>query len=44
MNISLEKVSPVSAVITVNIVKADYEELVKKSLKNICQKAQMPGF
>ena len=44
MNISLENVSPVSAVITVNIVKADYEELVKKSLKNICQKAQMPGF
>ncbi|MBR2862163.1 MAG: trigger factor [Bacteroidaceae bacterium] len=44
MNISLENVSPVSAVVTVNIVKADYEELVKKSLKNICQKAQMPGF
>lgn len=44
MNISLEKATPVSAVLTVNIVKADYEELVKKSLKNICHKAQMPGF
>ncbi len=44
MNISLENASPVNAVVTINIVKADYEELVKKSLKNFCQKAQMPGF
>ena len=44
MNITLEKVSNVNAVITVNIVKADYETLVKKTLKTYGQKVQMPGF
>lgn len=44
MNISLEKASNVSAVITVKMEKADYADQVKKALKTICQKAQMPGF
>lgn len=44
MNISLEKTSAVSAVITLQMVKADYEDSVKASLKKFCQKAQMPGF
>lgn len=44
MNISLEKTGNVSAVLTVNMVKADYEETVKKSLKDLGHKVQMPGF
>lgn len=44
MNISLEKSSSVSAVLTVKMEKADYAEQVKKALKTFCQKAQMPGF
>lgn len=43
MNISLEKTG-VSAVITVQMEKADYQEAVKKELKNIAAKAEMPGF
>lgn len=44
MNISLEKVGNVSAEITVNMVKADYEESVAKALKKMSHKAQIPGF
>ena len=44
MNISLEKVGNVNAVITVNMVKADYEDNVKKALKSFSHKAQVPGF
>lgn len=44
MNISLEKSSNVSAVITLKMVKSDYEENVKKTLKTYSQKAQIPGF
>ena len=44
MNITLENVDKVSAVLTVNIEKADYAEKVTKSLKKIRQNAQMPGF
>lgn len=44
MNISLEKATNVSAVITVQMEKADYEANVKKALKTFGQKAQMPGF
>lgn len=44
MNISFEKSTNVSAVITVQMVKADYEANVKKTLKMYAQKAQMPGF
>lgn len=44
MNISLEKTGNVSAVITVKMEKADYEEKVSKSLKDISRRAQVPGF
>ncbi len=44
MNISFEKSGNVNGCITINMVKADYENQVKKSLKNISQKASMPGF
>lgn len=44
MNISFEKASNVSAVLTVKMEKADYADQVKKALKTFCQKAQMPGF
>lgn len=43
MNISLEKTG-VNAVITVQMEKADYQDAVKKELKNIATKAEMPGF
>jgi trigger factor len=44
MNISLENVDKVSAIITVNVEKADYEESVAKSLKNFRKNATIPGF
>ncbi len=44
MDITLENVDQVSAVITVKMQKADYEEKVKKSLKNIRGKVGMHGF
>ena len=43
MNISIEKTG-VTAVITVQMEKADYQDAVKKELKNIATKAEMPGF
>lgn len=43
MNISLEQTG-VTAVITVQMEKADYQDAVKKELKNIATKAEMPGF
>lgn len=43
MNISLEKTG-VTAVVTVQMEKADYQDAVKKELKNIATKAEMPGF
>lgn len=44
MNISLEKNGSVSAVITINIEKADYEERVAKAIKALVRKVSMPGF
>lgn len=44
MNISLEKTGDVSAILTVKMEKADYEEKLQKALKAIGHKAQMPGF
>ena len=44
MNITFENVDKVSALLTVNIEKADYEEKVKKSLKDFSKKASLPGF
>ena len=44
MNVSLQNIDKVSAQLTVKIEKADYQEKVEKSLKNIRQKANIPGF
>ena len=44
MNISLQNVDKVSALLTVQIEKADYQERVDKTLKTIRQRANMPGF
>lgn len=44
MNITLENAGKGSAVITINMVKADYEEDVRKALKELAHKVQMPGF
>lgn len=44
MNISFENVDKVSALLTVNIDKADYEDKVKNALKDFSKKASLPGF
>lgn len=44
MDITLENAGKGSAVITINMVKADYEENVQKALKELAHKVQMPGF
>ena len=44
MNISLEKASNVSAVLTVKMEKADYVDNVNKALKELSHKVKMPGF
>lgn len=44
MNVSLQNIDKVSALLTVKIEKADYQEQVSKSLKTLRQKAQVPGF
>lgn len=44
MNVSLQNIDKVSALLTVKLEKADYQEKVEKSLKTIRQKANIPGF
>ena len=44
MNISLQNVDKVSALLTVKIEKADYQEKVEKTWKTLRQRANMPGF
>ena len=44
MNISLQNIDALNAVLTAEIVPADYEENVKKAIKEFCKKASMPGF
>lgn len=44
MNVSLQNIDKVSALLTVKIEKADYQSQVEKSLKNFRKKAQVPGF
>lgn len=44
MNISLENVDKVSAVLTLKMEKADYEAQVNASLKDFRKKANIPGF
>ena len=44
MNISLQNVDKVSAVLTAQIEKADYQEKVEKALKTLRQRVNMTGF
>lgn len=44
MNVSLKNCDAVSGIVKLEIEKADYAELVDKSLKNFRQKANVPGF
>lgn len=44
MNITFECADKINGKITASIVKADYEEQVKKTLKNYQKKANVPGF
>ena len=44
MNINYNKLDAVSAEITVELVKADYEQNVSKAIKDYAKRAQMPGF
>jgi trigger factor len=44
MNVSLQNIDKVSALLTVKLEKADYQEKVDKSLKTFRQKANVPGF
>jgi len=44
MNVSLQNIDKVSALLTVKLEKADYQEQVDKSLKTFRQKANVPGF
>ena len=44
MNITFENVDKVSALLTINIEKADYEDKVKAALKDFSKKASLPGF
>ena len=44
MNISLQNVDKVSAVLTVQIEKADYQAQVEKALKTLHKRVDMPGF
>ena len=44
MNVSFQNVDKVSALLTVNIEKADYQENVEKVLKKYRQQANVPGF
>jgi len=44
MNVSLQNIDKVSALLTVKLEKADYQEKVEKSLKTFRQKANIPGF
>ena len=44
MEITLQNVSEVKGMLTVKLVKADYEPKVEKALKTFRQKANIPGF
>ena len=44
MNISRENTGDLTAVITVNIVEADYKQSVDNALKDLRKKANIPGF
>lgn len=44
MNVTLKKIDPVNAIITIGVVREDYENDVKKGLKKIQETVNIPGF
>ena len=44
MNVSLQNIDKVNALLTVKLEKADYQTQVEKSLKKFRQQAKVPGF
>ena len=44
MNVSLQNIDKVSALLTVKLEKADYQEKVDKSLKNFPSESSNPRF
>lgn len=44
MNVTFEKIDEVNGLVTVELVKADYADQVKKALKNIAKNRPEPGF
>ncbi len=44
MNIARKDIDATNAIITMQVVKADYEEAVEKSLRKYRQRANIPGF
>lgn len=44
MNVTLNKIDNTNAVVSVKVQKEDFNEKVEKSLRNIRQKANIPGF
>ena len=44
MNVSLQNIDKVSALLTVKLEKADYQESVDKTLRGLRRQAQIPGF
>lgn len=44
MNVQQQNIDNVSAIVKIQVVAADYQDHVEKSLRNIRQKANVPGF
>jgi trigger factor len=44
MNVTLNKIDPVNATITVDVAKSDYADIVEKSLKDLRKNAVISGF
>lgn len=44
MNVTLNKIDPVNATVTIDVVKADYANEVEKSMKNLRKNTVIPGF
>ncbi|GHT61252.1 trigger factor [Bacteroidia bacterium] len=44
MNVTLNKVDPVNATVTVDVAKEDYAKEVEKSIKDLRRNAAIPGF
>lgn len=44
MNVTLKKIDPVNATVTIDVVKEDYANEVEKSIKNLRKSTIIPGF